>query len=96
MYVVGGFDGSRLNDMYNIAFDRLQDSDSDNSSICSARQQIRPPTSAASGIMQTVPSDLSVHGISDAASDIADESEDKLLKWNDNGFLRKKIRMLQK
>ena len=100
MYIVGGFDGSRLNDMYNIAFEKIQDnSDSDTSSICSHRTFIRPPTSAASGIMQTVPSDLSVQGatpaISDAASDIADECEDNLIKWNDNRFLRKKIKMLQ-
>jgi N-acetylneuraminic acid mutarotase len=99
MYVVGGFDGSRLNDMFNIALDRLpENSDSDCSSICSARNHVRPPTSAASGIMQTVPSDLSVHGgavVSDAASDIANESEDNLIKWNDREFLRKKIKLLQ-
>jgi len=58
MYVVGGFDGSRLNDLYHIALDNISlpsgnvsvRSDSDETgSVISQRRG--PPTSAASGIM---------------------------------------------
>ncbi len=68
MYVVGGFDGSRLNDMFHIALDKNKGSSagslshrssSDEESVVSYKS--RPPTSAASGIMQTVPSDLSIN-----------------------------------
>lgn len=80
MYVVGGFDGSRLNDMYHIAFERSGQTDSDSADSVSqhtVRVQ-RPPTSAASGVMQTVPSDLSIHQISvnDAQSDIGETEDD--------------------
>jgi len=69
MYVIGGFDGSRLNDMYHIALDKYKgtssgshshtDSSDETNSVVSYKS--RPPTSAASGIMQTVPSDLSIN-----------------------------------
>ncbi len=69
MYVVGGFDGSRLNDLYHIALEGGSGSsgglsvrsDSDESV---STQRRAPPTSAASGIMQTVPSDLSIDQMS--------------------------------
>lgn len=80
MYVVGGFDGSRLNDMFHIALEKVHEN-SDSSDVISqsmlpmhnlnvssrnggGQQQhlrvVATPTSAASGIMQTVPSDLSI------------------------------------
>ena len=53
MYVVGGFDGARLNDMHHIALPtHLYEEDQD------AMRRISRPASAASGMMQTVPSDL--------------------------------------
>ena len=68
MYVVGGFDGSRLNDMFHIALEKsksgstesLSQRSSSDESVVSYKSR-RPPTSAASGIMQTVPSDLSIN-----------------------------------
>lgn len=70
MYVVGGFDGSRLNDLYHIPLEGHKSSgglsvrsDSDESVLTQRRA---PPTSAASGIMQTVPSDLSIDQISES------------------------------
>lgn len=60
MFVVGGFDGSRLNDMYHIAISKQTDNSDESISISSSGRANRFPTSAASGIMQTVPSDLSV------------------------------------
>lgn len=66
MYVVGGFDGSRLNDLYHIALEGGSGSSSGGLSVRSdsdesvSTQRRAPPTSAASGIMQTVPSDLSI------------------------------------
>jgi hypothetical protein len=61
MYVVGGFDGSRLNDMYHIAVCKHSEDSDDSVSMTSSMRANRHPSSAASGIMQTVPSDLSVH-----------------------------------
>jgi len=61
MYVVGGFDGSRLNDMYHVALEKGRDDSDDAISVSGSHRVLRTPTSAASGIMQTVPSDLSVH-----------------------------------
>ncbi len=53
MYVIGGFDGTRLNDIHHIAMPMsLYEEDSD------SMRRISRPTSSASGIMQTVPSDL--------------------------------------
>lgn len=67
MYIVGGFDGSRLNDLFHIAIaphssgQAYGRSNSDSDETGSQISQRRgPPTSAASGIMQTVPSDLSI------------------------------------
>jgi len=63
MYVVGGFDGSRLNDMYHIAvFKHSEDSD-DCVSVTSSMRANRQSSTGASGIMQNVPSDLSVHNM---------------------------------
>jgi N-acetylneuraminic acid mutarotase len=69
MYIVGGFDGSRLNDLYHIALEKYEDSGrlsvrSDSDESVASHMRRGPPTSAASGIMQTVPSDLSVDQIS--------------------------------
>jgi hypothetical protein len=53
MYVIGGFDGARLNDIHHIAMPMsLYEEDSD------SMRRISRPASSASGIMQTVPSDL--------------------------------------
>jgi hypothetical protein len=53
MYVLGGFDGTRLNDLYHIAMPvSLFEEDSE------SMRRISRPASSASGIMQTVPSDL--------------------------------------
>jgi len=53
MYVVGGFDGSRLNDLHHIALPiSLYEEDSE------SMRRISRPGSSASGVMQTVPSDL--------------------------------------
>jgi hypothetical protein len=53
MYVVGGFDGTRLNDIHHIAIpSNLYEEDS------FSMRRISRPASSASGIMQTVPSDL--------------------------------------
>jgi|LauGreDrversion4_2_1035121.scaffolds.fasta_scaffold104822_3 hypothetical protein len=60
MYVVGGFDGSRLNDVYHTAIQKSMDDSVDSLSSSTTRSN-KQPTSAASGIMQTVPSDLSIH-----------------------------------
>ena len=83
MYVVGGFDGSRLNDMFHIALDKSKTGSSSGSqshrsssdeSVVSYKS--RPPTSAASGIMQTVPSDLSINQVSYSELELeVDESE---------------------
>jgi hypothetical protein len=53
MYVVGGFDGTRLNDLYHIALPGSMDIDEIQHSV----QRFRPSSSSAS-IMRTVPSDL--------------------------------------
>jgi len=53
MYVVGGFDGSRLNDMHQIALPLFSEED-----YINLRKLSRPVSSASSGVMQTVPSDL--------------------------------------
>lgn len=72
MYIVGGFDGSRLNDLFHIALSKpsetsgnlsVRSGDSDEA-ISVISQRRGPPTSAASGIMQTVPSDLSIDQMS--------------------------------
>ena len=64
MYLLGGFDGSRLNDMHNIALPlSLHEEDRD-----LMRIQSRPPTS---GSMMTVTSDLEV---------VEDEEEMKRLE----------------
>ena len=53
MYIIGGFDGSRLNDIHHIALpSSLYEEDS------ASMRRISRPASSASGIMQTVPSDL--------------------------------------
>ena len=53
MYVLGGFDGSRLNDLHHIALPvSLSEEDSQ------AMRRSSRPASSNSGIMQTVPSDL--------------------------------------
>jgi len=53
MFVIGGFDGSRLNDLHHIALPQsLYEEDYDQ------MRRISRPASSASGIMQTVPSDL--------------------------------------
>ena len=54
MYVVGGFDGTRLNDLYHIALPGSMDIDEIHQSV----QRFRPSSSSASGMMRTVPSDL--------------------------------------
>ena len=81
MYVVGGFDGTRLNDMYHIALPGNPDSEDMAQSV----HRFRPSSSSASGVMNTVPSDLSVN--SGSVSN---------MRWNDNAYLRKKVIMLQK
>ena len=60
MYVVGGFDGSRLNDVYHTAIQKSMDDSVDSLSSSTTRSN-KQPTSAASGIMHSVPSDLSIH-----------------------------------
>lgn len=78
---MGGFDGSRLNDVYQIALPHaLRDEDGDSIRIAS-RPSSRPPTS---GIMQTVPSDMPVD---------EDDSKDNP---NDLVTLHKKIVLLEK
>jgi hypothetical protein len=57
MYIVGGFDGSRLNDLYHIALPGSLEDDE----LAQSVQKYRPPSSSASGVMRTVPSDLSVN-----------------------------------
>ena len=53
MYLIGGFDGTRLNDLYHIAMPfSLYEEDSD------SMRRISRPASSALGVMQTVPSDL--------------------------------------
>ena len=79
MYVVGGFDGSRLNDLFHIALPGSLDEEDLTQSV----HRYRPPSSSASGIMRTVPSDLSVISASDAG-----------FRWEDNAFLRKKVTLL--
>ena len=60
MYVIGGFDGARLNDMHHIALPtHLYEEDGD------AMRRISRPVSAASGFMATVPSDLPMTAQSD-------------------------------
>ena len=81
MYIVGGFDGTRLNDLYNIALPCNPDAEDQAQSV----HKLRPSSSSASGVMNTVPSDLSVN--SGSVSNF---------KWDDNAFLRKKVIMLQK
>ena len=81
MYIVGGFDGSRLNDLFHIALPGTLDVEELTQSV----QRYRPPSSSASGVMRTVPSDLSVNSYSDAE-----------FRWEDNAFLRKKVTLLQK
>ena len=56
MYIVGGFDGTRLNDLYHIALPYDGEDDE------KAQLIHRPPSSSASGVMRTVPSDLSMNG----------------------------------
>ena len=51
MYVVGGFDGSRLNDVYHTAIQKSMDDSVDSLSSSTTRSN-KQPTSAASGIMQ--------------------------------------------
>lgn len=100
MYVVGGFDGSRLNDMFHIALDKSKGSSSGSLSHRSSSDESvvsyksRPPTSAASGIMQTVPSDLSINQVSYSELEIDVDESDQMKKWSNNGFLRKKIQLL--
>jgi hypothetical protein len=81
MYIVGGFDGSRLNDLYHIALPGSLDDDE----LAQSVQKFRPPSSSAYGVMRTVPSDLSVNS-----------SQEYDIRWDDNAFLRKKIKILQK
>ena len=76
MYVVGGFDGTRLNDVYHIALPGAMDIEEIHDSV----QRFRPPSSSASNIMRTVPSDLSINSGSQTE-----------IKWEDNAFLRKKV-----
>ena len=53
MYLIGGFDGSRLNDIHHIALPMsLFEDDSE------SLKRISRPASSSSGIMITVPSDL--------------------------------------
>lgn len=79
MYIVGGFDGSRLNDLYHLALPGHIDDDE----LAQSVHRYRHPSSSASGVMRTVPSDLSVHSSSEFD-----------LRWDDNSFLRKKIGIL--
>ena len=81
MYVVGGFDGTRLNDLYHLALPGSLDIEEIQHSV----QRFRPGSSSASGMMRTVPSDLSV-----------DSNSQSEMKWENNGFLRKKVVTLQK
>lgn len=55
MYILGGFDGSRLNDMHLLPLPRDSKAHKQESPLSSFR---RPASSSASGVMQTVPSDL--------------------------------------
>ena len=94
MYVVGGFDGTRLNDLCHIALPGSMDIEE----IQQSAQMFRPTSSTNSGMMRTIPSDLvstlgwltiyrvqSIHSGSEAE-----------MKWEDNAFLRKKVILLQK
>lgn len=74
MYIVGGFDGSRLNDIYHIALPGSLEEDE----LAQSVQKHRPLSSSASGVMRTVPSDLSVN---------SSLEYDK--RWDDPAFLRK-------
>ena len=80
MYVVGGFDGTRLNDMYHISVSGSFDSEE----IAQSLHKYRPVSSSSlSGMMNTVPSDLSVISVSDSN-----------MRWDDNSYLRKKVIIL--
>lgn len=80
MYIIGGFDGTRLNDLHHIALPvSLYEEDSE------SMRRISRPTSSASGVMQTVPSDLPVNN-----------SFDNDIRNNDVVYLKKKIQILQR
>ncbi len=80
MYVIGGFDGTRLNDIHLIALPvSLYEEDSE------SMRRISRPASSASGIMQTVPSDLPMHDSS---------NEDKSVDTVHS--LRKQVRLLKR
>jgi len=80
MYVIGGFDGTRLNDIHHIALPiSLFEEDSD------SMRKISRPASSASGIMQTVPSDLPIS--------IGNDNE---VRMADINYLRKKVSLLKK
>ena len=90
MYIMGGFDGSRLNDVYQIALPHmLREEDGEVSSShnsfqsmrVASRPSSRPPTS---GNMQTVPSDMPVD-----EDDVKDTLDDTII-------LHKKVSLLQK
>eukprot|EP00347_Sterkiella_histriomuscorum_P009022 403342827 len=79
MYVIGGFDGQRLNDLHQIALPQnLYEEDYDQ------MRRISRPASSASGIMQTVPSDLPIYQL----------EED--FKQKDYKYLNKKVALLKR
>ena len=81
MYVVGGFDGTRLNDMYHIALPGNLDTEELTQSV----HRFRP--SSASNKGSNEPTEPSESVVSESMTNF---------RWDDINYLRKKVTVLQK
>lgn len=92
MYIIGGFDGQRLNDMHHVA---LPLSNEDKNMVI-ARRQSRRPFSSTSGFLQSVSIEINPSdGFSSNDSESARGDKDESFTQAQKVTLQKKVKRLQ-